>query len=150
VDGIFFQGGGAQLGGLWMRPEIARWRSPDDIIPSALRLRIMGALNAVPAKRGGGGPPPPHPPPPPPHPGAEFASVKKKTHRAKTDGNSRRPISKPLVEGRPSVAVEKGRLWARRPQNTVTARAGPGARGFRPPLSRRWKEIIAGFGAARA
>ena len=105
----FVNGGGLILGGAVDAPELTM-AELDDIIHQPLRLRIMAALNALPAGAG-----------------LEFARLKKLT--GATDGNLGAHIETLSKAG--YVAVDKA-FVGKKPQTTVTATAG-GTRRVRPP-----------------
>ena len=94
----------------------------DDIIHQPLRLRIMAALNAMPANNG-----------------LEFSKLKKLT--GATDGNLGAHIETLSKAG--YVAVEKA-FVGKKPQTTVTATAG-GRVAFARHVA-MLQEIIAGAG----
>src|SRR3982074_572933 len=95
---------------------------PDDIIHQPLRLRIMAALNALPAGNG-----------------LEFAKLKKLT--GATDGNLGAHIETLAKAG--YVAVDKA-FVGKRPQTTVTATAS--GRGAFARHVAYLKELIEGAG----
>src|ERR1700738_5173765 len=101
----------------------------DDIIHQPLRLRIMAALNAMPASAG-----------------LEFAKLKKLT--GATDGNLGAHIETLSKAG--YVAVEKA-FVGKKPQTTVTATAAPPAvgRAASPRHVATLQEIIAASGSGK-